>query len=87
MYKIKSIAVDPLLLKLAQDVRQLRKAKGLSQEALALVAGVDRTYVSQLERCVANPSIVILQRVAQALEVSLSIEWHTATVGSVKVTD
>ena len=66
--------IDPLLIKLAEDVRRLRKANGLSQEALALVADVDRTYVSQLERCVANPSIVILQRVAEALGVSLVIE-------------
>ena len=82
MDKTHSRAVDPLLLKLAADVRRLRKAKGLSQEALALAADVDRTYVSQLERCVANPSIVILQRVAQALGVSLAIEWHENELGS-----
>lgn len=66
--------IDPLLNKLAEDVRRLRKAKGLSQEQLALVADVDRTYVSQLERCVANPSLIILQRVANALGVALEIE-------------
>jgi transcriptional regulator with XRE-family HTH domain len=82
MDKTHSSGVDPLLLKLAADVRRLRKAKGLSQEALALVADVDRTYVSQLERCVANPSLVILQRIAQALGVSLAIEWHETAVGS-----
>jgi transcriptional regulator with XRE-family HTH domain len=77
MKKLNASDVDPLLIKLAEDVRRLRKAKGLSQEQLALVADVDRTYVSQLERCVANPSIVILQRVAAALDVSLAIELRT----------
>lgn len=74
MKKLNAGHIDPLLIKLAEDVRRLRKDKGLSQEALALVADVDRTYVSQLERCVANPSIAILQRVADALGVSLAIE-------------
>jgi transcriptional regulator with XRE-family HTH domain len=47
---------DELRADLAAEIKQSRKRLGLSQEALALQAEVDRTYVSQLERGVANPS-------------------------------
>ena len=43
-------------------------AKGLTQEQLALEAEVDRTYVSQIERCLKNPSLLILHRLAKALD-------------------
>lgn len=64
-----------LCAKLADEVKVLRAEKGLSQEALALSAGVDRTYVSQLERGVANPSLAILCRIADALETELTISF------------
>ena len=51
--------------------RQLREQFGLSQEALALNAGVDRTYVSGIERGVRNPSLKSMQRLASELNVSL----------------
>lgn len=40
----------------------------MSQEALALAAEVDRTYVSQIERGIGNPSLLILCRIAAVLE-------------------
>lgn len=52
---------------LADKIKAARLQAGLSQEALALAAEVDRTYVSQLERGVANPSLLILVRLARAL--------------------
>lgn len=42
-------------------------AKGLSQEALAVDAKIDRTYVSRLERDCENPSVEVLERLAKAL--------------------
>ncbi|WP_241762254.1 helix-turn-helix domain-containing protein [Euryhalocaulis caribicus] len=51
------------------NVRRLRKERGLSQEALGHEADVDRTYVSGIERCVRNPTIDIVERIAKALEV------------------
>jgi len=51
----------------AQNVRARRKAAGLSQEDLAHEAGVDRTYVSQVERRQRNVTIVVLARLAKAL--------------------
>ncbi len=41
----------------ARNLRQVRHEKGYSQEALVLEAGVDRIYISPLERCVYSASI------------------------------
>ena len=43
----------------------------LSQEELADAASIDRTYVSQLERALVNPSLAVLVRVASALNVNV----------------
>ncbi len=53
-----------------RNVREARKAIGLSQEALADKAGIDRTYVSGVERGVRNPTITILAKFAAALDTS-----------------
>jgi transcriptional regulator with XRE-family HTH domain len=55
--------------KLAANLKRLRKAKGLSQEELAHRVGIDRTYVSALERRVYAASIDLVGRLAEALEV------------------
>lgn len=65
-----------LLDRLAEEIKALRLDAGLSQEALALAANVDRTYVSQLERGVANPSLVILHRISKVLGRQLQIAFH-----------
>lgn len=51
------------------NVRRLRKAKGLSQEALAHEAGMSMRYLAGLERGEENPSLVFLVKLAEALEV------------------
>jgi transcriptional regulator with XRE-family HTH domain len=56
---------------LANNVRRLRKLSGLSQEELAFQCEIDRTYISKVERGVANPSLLILSRIAEVLEVSI----------------
>lgn len=53
--------------RLAANMRRLRKERGLSQEALADAAGLDRTYVSGVERRVKNPTVTVVDRVATAL--------------------
>lgn len=53
---------------LAGNVKRARKAKGLSQEALADQVGIDRTYVSALERRIHSVSIDMVARLAQALD-------------------
>lgn len=60
-----------LLKQLANNLREYRKAAGFSQEGLALDAGVDRTYVSQIERGVCNPSLLVLHKLATVLRVSV----------------
>lgn len=54
------------------NIRRLREAKGISQERLAELANLHRTYVSQLERCVTNISIDRLERLAQVLGVDVA---------------
>lgn len=53
----------------ARNLRMLRSAKGLSQEALAHEAGIDRTYISALERSVYGATIDMVDDLARALGV------------------
>ncbi|TAJ28126.1 MAG: XRE family transcriptional regulator, partial [Bosea sp. (in: a-proteobacteria)] len=55
---------------LGANVRHHRKLKGMSQEQLALEAGMERSYVSDLERGTRNPSVRALGRLADALGVA-----------------
>jgi transcriptional regulator with XRE-family HTH domain len=50
-------------------MRALRLARGVSQEELADLAGIDRTYVSGVERGRRNICLLNIYRLAQALEV------------------
>lgn len=54
---------------LAANLKALRLERGLSQEELAHRAGIDRTYVSALERCVYGASIDVVDRLARELNV------------------
>jgi transcriptional regulator with XRE-family HTH domain len=51
-----------------KNVRLARLAAGLSQEALADEAEIDRTYVSGVERGLRNPSIKVIARIAKVLD-------------------
>ena len=53
----------------AWNLRRLRVKRDLSQEALAVDAGVDRSYVGRIERGIENPTVETLDRLAKALEV------------------
>jgi len=57
---------------LARNVRVFRELKGWSQEELAERSHVHRTYVSQVERGLRNPTIVIVERLAKALKMTAS---------------
>ena len=56
----------------ARNLRKARSAKGLSQEALAHEANIDRTYVSALERSQYSATIVMVDKLARALGVEAS---------------
>jgi transcriptional regulator with XRE-family HTH domain len=55
----------------SQAIRSLRQRAGLSQRQLALRMGVPRTYVSKIENAKATPTLSSLNRLANALEVSV----------------
>lgn len=58
-----------LVQQLGVNVRKLRTARGWSQDALAVKAGMQRSYISDLERGTRNPSVDALGRLAVALEI------------------
>ena len=60
-----------LLGQLAKNVKELRKSLGLSQEGLAFECEIDRTYISKVERGIANPSLLILLKIADVLKVEI----------------
>lgn len=53
---------------LATNMRLARAAAGVSQEELAHRAGIDRTYVSGIERGRRNPTVTVVARFAEALD-------------------
>ncbi|UOP10219.1 helix-turn-helix domain-containing protein [Pseudomonas palleroniana] len=61
---------EQLRLHLSENIRWMRRMKNLTQEQLALMAEVDRTYVSQIERCTGNPSLLVLCKLANILEIT-----------------
>ncbi len=69
----------------ASRLRELRRAKGWSQEELADLSGCHRTYIGMLERRRGNPSLRVLAVIAEALGVSTSelfvAESGTAAMG------
>lgn len=58
--------------RLAWNLRRIRTVKGVTQENLAVDAGVDRTSVSGIERADYNPSVDLLDKLAAALGVDIS---------------
>lgn len=59
----------PLRDVLAKNMRRLRAVRGLSQEALAYESGINRTYLSGVERSERNVSIDNIARIAKGLQV------------------
>lgn len=61
-----------LLQRFGQRVRDLRKAKGLSQEAFADACGLDRTYISGIERGLRNIALANIAIIARTLGITIS---------------
>lgn len=59
-------------LRLGEKLSTERKRFGLSQEQLALMSAVDRTYLARIEEGKANPSVKVLNKIARVLKVRLS---------------
>ncbi|MFD2554768.1 helix-turn-helix domain-containing protein [Sphingobacterium tabacisoli] len=52
-------------------VKEIRQQKGISQEGLALIAEVDRTYIQSIEGGKRNVSLVIIEKLAKAFDLSI----------------
>lgn len=57
----------------SRNLQAQRRARGLSQEALAHEADMDRTYLSALERCINSASLDMVEKLAKVLDVEPSI--------------
>lgn len=57
--------------RISWNLRKIRTAKKLTQETLAFEAEVDRTYISGIERGTFNPTIDLLDRLADALKIDV----------------
>lgn len=62
---------EPILIRFGQRVQELRKAKQLSQEQLADIAGVHRTYIGMIERAEKNITLRNIAKIADALRINI----------------
>ena len=70
-------------------IRQMRKSRGWSQERLAADACLNRTYMGEIERARAIPTLATAEKLAQALQVALSelISHCESPLGASRVID
>ncbi len=61
-----------ILIKFGDKIRELRKEKGLSQEQLSFKADLHRTYIGMIERAEKNITLVNIEKIANALDVSIN---------------
>lgn len=66
------ISKKEILIKFGDRVREIRKGKGLSQEELSFKADLHRTYIGMIERAEKNITLVNIEKIANALEVSIN---------------
>jgi len=66
------ISKSDILNRFGDKVRLLRKDKNLSQEELAEKAGLHRTYIGMIERGEKNTTLINIEKIADALEISTS---------------
>lgn len=61
-----------ILVQFGINVRNFRKAKGLSQEELAFIAGLHRTYIGMIERAEKNITLLNIEKIAVALNIPIT---------------
>lgn len=64
-----TLSMEDIKIRLGKNVSRLRRDTGMSQEAFADHAGIARTYISDIERGARNPTIMVIARIAKALNV------------------
>ena len=62
---------ENILIQFGQKVQRLRNEKGLSQEQLAELAHVHRTYIGMIERAEKNITLLNIEKIAKALKVNI----------------
>lgn len=62
---------EKLLLQFGQKVQKLRKSMGISQEELAFLSGMHRTYIGMIERAERNITLLNIKKIADALNVNI----------------
>ena len=68
---------EPILKAFGQRVQELRKERNLSQEQLADLAGVHRTYIGMIERAEKNITLCNIERIAKALKLDIKdLFWY-----------
>lgn len=70
-YYIVMIVKSPVNIQFGQRIAGLRKNAQLSQEALALRSGINRTYMGAVERGEKTPSLLVINKIARALGLTL----------------
>ncbi len=60
-----------ILVKFGKKIREARKNRGLSQEALADIANVHRTYIGMVERAEKNITLLNIQKLAKSLKIDI----------------
>jgi transcriptional regulator with XRE-family HTH domain len=68
----KPITHQSVLLKFGQKLQKVRQSKGITQEKLAEMLAMHRTYIGLIERGQRNPTVRTLYKIAKALKVSAS---------------
>ncbi|MBI0030248.1 transcriptional regulator [Gilliamella apicola] len=63
---------DKIKVLFGQHVKKLRQQAGMSQETFADKCGLDRTYVSGIERGIRNPTLEVIEVIARGLEIELT---------------
>jgi transcriptional regulator with XRE-family HTH domain len=63
---------NPALIALGSAIRDVRKQQGVSQEKLALLAEIDRSYMGRIERGDNNVAVLTLMKIGQALNISMA---------------
>ena len=71
---------DPALVALGDAIRRVRQAKEISQEKLALLADVDRSYVGRVERGDNNVAVLTLSKLALAMDITLAKLFQEANL-------
>lgn len=66
-----SIMKNPILILFGKKVKEIRKSQNISQEELADIAGVHRTYIGMIERAEKNITLINIDKIAKALKVDI----------------